>query len=100
MDSKKTTENYKARSKAKKIMLLGALGFLLTGAITGGPAVIMGHRELSKHRMKTKKYSDSDRRIIIGGMILGYLGIILTIYLIILLISTYLGWDLSALTSN
>ena len=67
MDSKNAIENYKAQPEAKKIVLLGALSFLLTGAITGIPSVIMGHLELLKHRKAIKIYSDTDRRIIIGG---------------------------------
>lgn len=94
MDSKNIIKNHKVHPKAKKIVLLGALSFFLTGAITGIPTVFVGHRELSKHRKDTKIYSDADRRIIIGGMILGYIGIILTIYLIILFIAAYFGWDL------
>jgi uncharacterized membrane protein len=94
MDSKNIIKNHKVHPKAKKIVLLGALSFLLTGAITGIPAVFMGHRELSKNRKDTKIFSDTDRRIIIGGMIFGYIGIILTIYLIILVLAAYFGWDL------
>ena len=87
MDPNNITNIDEARTKAKHVLLLGALSFFLAGAITGVPAVIMGHRELSKHKKKSKIYSSSHRRIIIGGMILGYLGIMLTIYLIILLAS-------------
>jgi len=68
---------------------------LLTGAITGIPAVFMGHRELSKQRKNAEIYSDSDRRIILGGIILGYIGIAISIYFIILitiLIAAHFGW--------
>lgn len=94
MDSENTTQNNEAHPKAIKIVLLGALSFLLAGAVTGIPAVLMGHRELSKYRKNTKVYLDADRRIIIGGMILGYIGIILTSYLILLGFAAYFGWDL------
>ncbi len=94
MDSKNALKNHKVQPKAKKIVLLGALSFLLAGAITGVPAVFMGHLELSKNRKNKKMYSDTDRRLIIGGMVLGYIGIILTTYLIILVLAAYFGWDL------
>ena len=94
MDSENTIQNNEAHPKAIKIVLLGALSFLLTGAVTGIPAVYMGHRELAKYRKNKKTYFDTDRRIIIGGMILGYIGIILTSYLIVLGLTAYFGWDL------
>jgi hypothetical protein len=94
MDSENTIQKNEAHPKAIKIVVLGTLSFLLTGAVTGIPAVFMGHRELSKYRKNTKIYLDADRRIIIGGMILGYIGIILSSYLIFLGLAAYFGWDL------
>ena len=93
MDLEDTVQNNEAHSKAIKIVLLGALSFLLTGAFTGIPAVLMGHRELLRYK-KSKKNLDADRRIIIGGVILGYIGIILTLFLILLGFAAYLGWEL------
>ena len=87
MDSENTIQNNETHPKAIKIVSLGALSFLLAGAVTGIPAVLMGHRELSKYRKNTEIYLDADRRIIIGGMIL-------TSYLIVLGLAAYFGWDL------
>ena len=77
MNSENINEYQEADSTAKKIVLFGVLSFLLTGAITGLPAVLMGHSELKKHKKNLKIYSDADRRIIIGGIFCGYIGIIL-----------------------
>ena len=76
---------------AKKIILFGTLSFLLLGLITGIPTVIWGHQALL--RKNRSLYSEVDRRIIVGGMILGYLGIALSAYLILLLLAAYFGWD-------
>jgi len=89
-DSKSKGLNTKPSITAKKIVFFGALSFLLLGIITGIPTVIWGHRALlRKNRIL---YSEIDRRIIVGGMILGYLGIALSVYLILLLFSAYFGW--------
>ena len=97
MNSESITKGYEVHSKTKKIILFGALSCLLTGAFTGIPAVIMGHRALSKHRNNATIYSNTDRRVILGGIILGYIGITITIYLIIMIsivIVTHFGlWD-------
>ena len=97
MHSEDTIRNNETHPKAKKIVLFGALSFLMTGVITGLPAVFMGHRELSKHKKNIKIYSDADRRIIIGGIFLGYIGIILTTYIIFLVLAAYFGWNLGEL---
>jgi len=81
----------KASSNTKKIILFGALSLLLTGIITGIPTIIWGHQALSKKNRNL--YSVVDRRIIIGGMILGYLGIALSAYIIYLLLAVYFGWS-------
>ncbi|MGA7143863.1 MAG: hypothetical protein WBY47_05110 [Desulfobacterales bacterium] len=97
MDPENIIQNNGAHPRAIKIVLLGALSFLLAGPVTGIPAILMGHREMSKYRKNTEIYLDADRRIIIGGMILGYIGIILTSYLIVLGLAAYFGWDLREL---
>jgi len=56
MYSEDTTKNTETNPKVKIIVLFGALSFLLTGAVTGIPAVFMGHRELSKNKKYQKYY--------------------------------------------
>lgn len=83
--------------KTKRIVLLGALSCLLAGAVTGIPAVVMGHRELSNSKRNPGLYSKTDQRVVLGGIILGYIGIVITIYFLILgsiLIIAHFGlWD-------
>ena len=76
-------------ANARKIVLWGALGFLLLGAITGIPAVIWGHRAL--HGRNRDLYSELDRKVIVGGMVLGYLGNALSVLLIVLILAAILG---------
>ncbi|MBW2166033.1 MAG: hypothetical protein JRG74_08055 [Deltaproteobacteria bacterium] len=92
MNGNLTDSENKVSGNVKKIVLFGALSFLLLGIITGIPTVIWGHQALlNKNRIL---YSEVDRRIIIGGMILGYLGIALSTYIIFLLLAAYFGWNI------
>ena len=95
MERKRYTESYKIQKKAKKTILLGVLSPLLTGAITGLPAVIIGHFALSEQKRGIAIYSRTERRMIFGGIFLGYIGIILSIYLLIFVLAIFFEWDIS-----
>ena len=93
----RTSKEHRTFPKTRKIVLFGALSCLLTGAFTGIPAVVMGHRELSNYRKNPSAYPETDKRVVLGGIILGYIGIIITIYFLILgsiAVIAYFGlWD-------
>ena len=97
LNLERTSKENETFSKTRKIVLFGALSCLLTGAFTGIPAVVMGHRALSNHKKNPGAYSETDKRVVLGGIILGYIGILITIYFLILgsiAVIVYFGlWD-------
>jgi len=58
------------------------------------PAVICGHVALSKIK-HSDKYTNTDKRMAIGGLILGYSGIFVWLYLWLLICALIFNWDLS-----
>lgn len=68
-------------------LILGFLSCVMFGVLSGVPAVICGHISLSK--IKTDPISYAGKRLAIAGITLGYIGILLTIGLILALFMIY-----------
>jgi len=83
---------------AQKSILLGFLSFPLSciflGIFSALGAIVYGHLFLLRYRNNPEKYFSSERRLALGGLFLGYLGALLSIWIIILVFSIYFGWDL------
>lgn len=60
-------------------LVLGFLSCVIFGILSGIPAVICGHISLSRLKREPNKYKG--RRLAIAGVVLGYIGILLTIML-------------------
>jgi len=71
-------------------MMLGFLSCVMFGIITAVPAIILGHISLSKYK-KNPDYKG--RKIAIAGIILGYLGILVTIAILLRFLSIYYGYE-------
>ena len=59
-------------------VILGVFSVALLGAVTGVPAVICGHRAMSK--LREMEQSLISRRVAAGGLFLGYLGIAWSVF--------------------
>ena len=62
------------------------------GVITSIPAIILGHISLSKYK---KNLHFDGKKIAIAGIVLGYLGIIVTVFIILRLVGIYFGYQSS-----
>jgi xanthine/uracil permease len=71
-------------------MILGFLSCVMFGIITAIPAIVLGHISLSKHK-KNPEYKG--RKIAIAGIILGYLGIFVTLAILLRFLSIYYGYE-------
>ena len=60
-------------------LILGFLSCVMFGFISGIPAVICGHISLSKLKREPNRYKG--KRLATAGVVLGYIGILLTIML-------------------
>lgn len=75
---------------AKASIMLGFLSCVLFGIFTAIPAIILGHSSLSKYK-RNPNYKG--KKVAIAGIILGYLGIAVTIGIILRLLSIYYGYE-------
>ena len=76
---------------AVKSLILGFLSCTIFGIISGIPAVIYGHKALSKYKRDPKTYV-TGKRIALSGLILGYTGIVLSIALFVGMLMIYCDW--------
>ena len=60
------------------------------GIIASIPAIILGHISLAKYN---KKLQCEEKKIAIAGIALGYLGIIITICVVLRLMNIYYGYE-------
>jgi hypothetical protein len=65
-------------------LVLGFLSCVMFGFISGIPAVICGHISLSKLKREPNRYKG--KRLATAGVVLGYIGILLTIMLALALL--------------
>jgi hypothetical protein len=79
-----------AQSLAIASVIMGCLGIISLGALLGIPAVICGHMALSRIRGDTSAIKN--RRLALGGLVTGYIGIAMTIIMIIGVLTIFLGW--------
>jgi predicted small integral membrane protein len=79
---------------ANASFVLGFLSCVMLGIFSAIPAVICGHISLSKLKREPTKYTNKDKRIVIAGLILGYLGIIISIIFAVIMLSIFFDWDL------
>ena len=75
--------NQTTSSSAIASMVLGIIGFLMTGLLCGIPAVICGHRSLS---IQKKDPSIKGQGMAITGLITGYLAIAWSMFIIGLIV--------------
>jgi hypothetical protein len=71
-------------------LLLGFLSCVMFGIIASVPAIILGHISLSKYKVNPKY---KGKKIAIAGIILGYLGIAITISILLRFLSIYYGYE-------
>ncbi len=90
--SSSSGQNQETHPFAQWSILLGLIGCVMLGAISAIPAVIFGHVALMKLRSEPEKYTG--KKLAIAGLILGYSGIIFSIFFVLLLFATFFCWDL------
>ena len=71
-------------------LILGFLSCVMFGIISSVPAIILGHISLSKYK-RNPKYQG--KRIAVAGIVLGYIGILITIFIVLRFISIYYGYE-------
>jgi hypothetical protein len=59
------------------------------------PAIICGHMALSRINRNIDKYTSTDKRMAIAGLILGYSWMLGWLYLSFLIVAVILNWDIS-----
>ena len=79
-----------ARSLAIASVIMGCLSLMMFGALSGIPAVICGHMALS--RIKGDTSAIKNKRLALGGLFTGYIGIAMTILMIIGVLAAFFGW--------
>lgn len=92
----KKRQEYQEKNNLQKLpfatasLIFGFLSCVLFGIITSIPAIIFGHIAL----YKCKKNAQYDgKKIAIAGIVLGYLGILVTVCIVIRLMSIYYGYE-------
>ncbi len=78
-NSYETTDKSKPNNLAIACVLLGFFSVVMLGAITGLPAVIIGHSILARIKREPDTYLAIDKKLAYGGLFLGYLGVVMTI---------------------
>ena len=61
------------------------------------PAIICGHVAISRIKKNELHYSATDRRLAIGGLIVGYSGMVGWLYTGLLGLAPLFGWDLKSI---
>lgn len=77
------------RGRGALILVLGILGLVMFGLITGIPAWVMGHTDL--RRMREGKMEGTEEGLTRAGMILGMIGTILSGLIIVFMILVVIG---------
>lgn len=77
------------RGRGALILVLGILGLVMFGLITGIPAWVMGHTDL--RRMREGKMESTDEGLTRAGMILGMIGTILSGLVLVFIILIVIG---------
>jgi hypothetical protein len=93
-----TTNHKLARKSIIFAFLSFPLSCILIGVFVAIAAIIYGHLFLSMYKKAPEKYIKSDQRLAKGGLFLGYLGAALSIWIILLVLSLFFGWDLGSIT--
>ena len=71
-------------------LILGFLSCVMLGIISSVPAIILGHISLSKYKSRTIYQG---KRIAIAGIVLGYIEILITVFILLRFISIYYGFE-------
>ncbi|MGD9368826.1 MAG: DUF4190 domain-containing protein [Desulfobacteraceae bacterium] len=61
------------------------------------PSVVCGHLALYRIKHNKGNFTNTDKRMAIGGLFFGYIGIFLWLYLLLLVGAMIFNWDLSAI---
>jgi hypothetical protein len=91
----KQDENHREKSSdrlpfATASLILGFLSCVMFGILSSVPAIILGHISLSIYKKKTNLQG---KRIAIGGIVLGYIGILITVLILLRFLSIYYGYE-------
>ena len=79
----------------KKPYNLALASVILAFIFVSLPAIICGHIALKKINQKRHIYSTTDKRMAIGGLIVGYTGMLGWLYICLIACAAYFRWDLS-----
>ena len=91
LQSSLTSEQIQPKMRIAVVSLvLGFLGCVMLGAFTAIPAVICGHIALSK--LKWEQNINTYKRIALAGVILGYIGIIITVVITLGILMFFYNW--------
>ena len=71
-------------------LIIGFLSCVIFGIISSVPAIILGHISLSKYK-RNPKYQG--KRIAVAGIVLGYIGILITVFILLRFMSIYYGYE-------
>jgi hypothetical protein len=71
-------------------VILGFLGCVVFGPITAIPAIFIGYRSLNQIKSGSSEFSGVEKRLLKAGIFLGYLGLLITISIILALFQLYL----------
>jgi hypothetical protein len=71
-------------------LILGFLSCVMFGILSSVPAIILGHVSLSKYKRYPKLQG---KRIAVAGVVLGYIGILITVFILLRFISIYYGYE-------
>ena len=74
-----TANSNKASGIAITCGLLGFSSCLIFGIFTGLPSLILGHTLLMRIKKEPEKYSALDKKLIICGLFLSYIGILMSL---------------------
>jgi len=89
-DSHLTFDDKTISNLAYKSIVLGFLGCIAFGPITGIPAIIIGHKSLKRIKSNSSEHSDTERRLSKAGIILGYIAILMTLSIVIYFVQFFL----------
>jgi len=82
-DSRQTFNDKKSSKLAVTSLVLGFLGCVIFGPITAIPAIIFGHKSLKRINSSPSEYSDAENRLSKAGIFLGYIGILISLSMIL-----------------
>ena len=71
-------------------VILGFLGCVVFGPITAVPAIFFGYKSLRRIKSESLDSSYVERRLSKAGIFLGYLGLLITISIILVFVQLYL----------